>query len=155
MFAAASYSQTTKLKIVGQNLTLGEIMERIESQSEFSFFFNANQIDLTRRINIEVENQQINKVLDEILVGTGLTYTVNNKLIVIHKQGETGNVFGSQQIGKISGKVSDTSGGSLPGVSIVIKGTTNGTITNTEGVYTLANVPANAIIVFFICGHEI
>ena len=47
--AASSYSQTTKLKIVGQNLTLGEIMERIESQSEFSFFFNANQIDLKKR----------------------------------------------------------------------------------------------------------
>ena len=152
--AAASYSQTTKLKIVGQNLTLGEIMERIESQSEFSFFFNANQIDLTKRINIEVENQRINEVLDGILVGTGLTYTVNNKLIVIHKEGESDNVFGSQQIGKISGKVSDTSGGSLPGVSIVIKGTTNGTITNTEGVYTLANVPANAIIVFSFVGMK-
>jgi len=115
--AAASYSQTTKLKIVGQNLTLGEIMERIESQSEFSFFFNANQIDLKKRISIDVENQQINKILDEVLAGTGLTYTVNNKLIVIHKQGETENVFYGQQASKVTGKVVDTTGDPLPGVS--------------------------------------
>jgi len=152
--AAASYSQTTKLKIVGQNLTLGEIMERIESQSEFSFFFNANQIDLKKRINIDVENQQINKILDEVLAGTGLTYTVNNKLIVIHKQGETENVFNSQQASKVTGKVVDTTGAPLPGVSVVIKGTTNGVITNLDGEYSLANVPVGATISFSFVGMK-
>ncbi len=152
--AAASYSQTTKLKIVGQNLTLGEIMERIESQSEFSFFFNANQIDLKKRISIDVENQQINKILDEVLAGTGLTYTVNNKLIVIHKQGETENVFNGQQASKVTGKVVDTTGVPLPGVSVVIKGTTNGVITNLDGEYSLANVPAGATISFSFVGMK-
>ncbi len=150
--SAASYSQTTKLKIVGQNLTLGEIMERIENQSEFSFFFNANQIDLTRRMSIDAEDQQINKVLDQILAGTGLTYTVNNKLIVIHKQGENDNVFSGQQTNKISGKVIDSAGLPLPGVSVVVKKTTNGVITDMNGQYNLSNVPAGATVSFSFVG---
>ncbi len=152
--AAASYSQTTKLNIVGQNLTLGEVMERIENQSEFSFFYNANQIDLKKRINIDAENQQLNKILDEVLAGTGLTYTVNNKLIVIHKLGETENVFSAQQTSKVTGKVVDSTGAPLPGVSIVVKGTTNGVITGSDGQYSLSNVSPGAKISFTFVGMK-
>jgi hypothetical protein len=131
--AAATYSQTTKLTIVGQNLTIGDILNRIENQSEYSFFYNANQIDLTKRISIDADKQLINKILDEILSGSGLTYTVNNKLIVIHKQGEADNIFssqqsnqsGSQQKKSVSGKVSDENGVPLIGVNVMIKGTNN------------------------------
>ncbi len=84
--AAASYSQSTKIKIVGKNLSLGEIMDRIENQSDFSFFFNASQIDLSKRMDISADNQMISKILDQILTDSGLTYTVNNKLIIIHKE---------------------------------------------------------------------
>ena len=153
--AAASYSQTTRIKIVGQNLTLGEIMERIENQSEFSFFFNANQIDLTKKINIDVENQQINKVMDEILSGTGLTYTVNNKLIVIHKQGETDSSLIGQQASKISGKVVDSTGAPLPGVSVIVKGTTVGTVTNSDGDYTLSISASAKTLIFSFVGMRI
>lgn len=152
--AAASYSQTTRLKIVGQNLTIGEILDRIENQSDYSFFFNANQLDLSKKISIDADNQLINKVLDEILSGSGLTYTVNNKLIVIHKPGETENVMSAQQTNKVTGKVIDSTGAPIPGVSVVVKGTTNGTITTPEGIYTLQNVPVNGTIVFSFVGMK-
>ncbi len=152
--AAATYSQTTKLTIVGQNLSIGDILDRIEKQSNFSFFFNANQIDLSKRINISADNQLVSKILDEILTGSGLTYTVNNKLIVIHKPGESDNLFPSQQTSKVTGKVTDSSGGPLPGVSIVVKGTTTGTITNIDGGYSLSNAPANSTIVFSFVGMK-
>jgi TonB-linked SusC/RagA family outer membrane protein len=152
--AAATYSQTTRLTIVGQNLTIGVILDQIENQSEFSFFFNANQLDLSKRINIAADNQLVNKILDEILAGSGLTYTVNNKLIVIHKQEETGNVFGSQQTNRISGKVTDSSGFSLPGVSVVVKGTTNGTITDSNGNFSISNISENAILQFSFVGMK-
>jgi len=61
----------------------------------------------------------------------------------------------SQQPGMtLSGKVTDQSGVSLPGVSVVVKGTTNGTITNSEGVYNLSNVPAGASISFSFVGMK-
>jgi len=152
--AAASYSQSTKIKIVGKNLSLGEIMDRIENQSDFSFFFNASQIDLSKRMDISADNQMISKILDQILTDSGLTYTVNNKLIIIHKPGETASAMNSQQSSKVTGKVTDSTGGPLPGVSIVVKGTTNGTITNVDGVYTLSNVPASSTIVFSFVGMK-
>jgi len=152
--AAASYSQTTRLKIVGQNLTIGEILDRIENQSDYSFFFNANQLDLSKKISIDADNQLINKVLDEILSGSGLTYTVNNKLIVIHKPGETENVMSAQQTNKVTGKVIDSTGAPIPGVSVVVKGTTNGTISNAEGIYMLQNVPSSGIVVFSFVGMK-
>ena len=152
--AAATYSQTTKLTIVGQNLSVGEILDRIEKQSNFSFFFNANQIDLNKRMSISADNQLVSKILDEILEGSGLVYTVNNKLIVIHKSGETLDVMGSQQTSKVTGKVTDSLNGPLPGVSIVVKGTTNGTITNVDGEYSLSNVPTNSTIIFSFIGMK-
>ncbi len=152
--AAATYSQNTKLKIVGQNLSIGEILDRIENQSEFSFFFNASQIDLSRKINIDADNQSVSKILDEILDGSGLTYTVNNKLIVIHKPGETDNIIMGEQSSKVTGKVTDTTGAPLPGVSVVVKGTTNGTITNAEGVYSISNVPSGGTLIFTFVGMK-
>ena len=124
--SAATYSQSTRLKISGQNLTLGEIFEGIEKQSEFSIFYNVNQIDLTKRIDINADNQLVDQILDGILLGTGMTYTINNKLIVIYKQNDAGSVVIDQQQDKrVTGKVTDQSGTVLPGVTIVVKGTSN------------------------------
>ena len=154
--SAATYSQTTKLKLSGQNQTLGEVINSIEKQSQFSFFYDANQINLNRKITIEADNLLINQVLDEILAGTGLTYTINNKLIVIHKLNESSETVMAQQPAKkqITGKVTDTTGASLPGVSVVVKGTTIGVITDMNGAYTLSNVPENAILQYTFVGMK-
>ncbi len=151
--SASTYSQTTRLKISGQKLSLGEIIEGIEKQSEFSFFYNVNQIDLSKQVDIDADNQFVNEILDKILVGTGMTYTINNKLIVIHKQGEPVELIIAQQQGKkITGKVSDQSGSVIPGASIVLKGTTIGTVTNNDGTFTLSNVPEKSTLVCSFVG---
>lgn len=150
--AAATYSQNTRLKIVGQNLSIGEVLDRIESQSDFSFFFNAKQIDLSKKISIAAENQVVNKILDEVLSGTGLTYTINNKLIIIHSPEEANNYSTIQQTNKVGGRVTDNTGGPLPGASVIVKGTTNGTITGADGNYSLANVSEKATLVFSFVG---
>lgn len=152
--AAATYSQNTKLKVVGQNLSIGEVLDRIESQSDFSFFFNAKQIDLSKKISISADNQVVNKILDEVLSGTGLTYTINNKLIIIHSPEEASNYTTIQQSNKVSGKVTDNTGGPLPGASVVVKGTTNGTITGADGTYALSNVSEKATLVFSFVGMK-
>jgi len=152
---AATYSQTTRLKVSGQNLSLGQVFESIERQSEFSFFYNVNQIDLSKKVDIEADNQFVNKILDDVLSGTGMTYTINNKLIIIHKQGEEASIEAAQQQGrKITGKVTDGSGMSIPGASVVIKGKTMGTVTDGNGLFTLVNVPDKATLVFSFVGMQ-
>jgi len=151
--SAATYSQTTRLKISGQKLSLGEIFEGIEKQSEFSFFYNVNQIDLSKQVDIDADNQFVNEILDKILEGTGMTYTINNKLIVIHKQGEPIEMVIAQQQGKkITGKVTDQSGVAIPGASVVLKGTTTGTVTNNDGTFTLTNIPEKSTLVCSFVG---
>ncbi len=151
--SATTYSQTTRLKISGQNLSLGEIFAGIEKQSEFSFFYNVNQIDLSKRVDINADNQFVNKILDEILAGTGMTYTINNKLIVIHKQGEPVTMAMAQQQGKkITGKVTDQSGVAIPGATLILKGTTTGTVTGNDGAFTLMNVPEKSTLVCSFVG---
>jgi TonB-linked SusC/RagA family outer membrane protein len=145
--SASTYSQTTRLKISGHNLSIGEIFEGIEKQSEFSFFYNVNQIDLSKQVNIDADNQFVNEILDKILVGTNMTYTINNKLIVIHKQGEPVEMVIAQQQGrKITGKVTDQAGMAIPGASVVLKGTTTGTVTDNNGTFSLTNVPEKSTL---------
>ena len=153
--SAATYSQSTRLKISGQNLTLGEIFEGIEKQSEFSIFYNVNQIDLTKRVDINADNQLVDQILDGILLGTGMTYTINNKLIVIYKQNDASSVvIDQQQDRRVTGKVTDQSGTVLPGVTIVVKGTATGVITDSNGNYSIANIPENAILLFSFVGMK-
>ena len=153
---ASTYSQNTKLKVVGQDLTLEEIFDMIKNQSDFSFFYNSNQFDHSKRQDINIENQLIDKILNEVLNGTELTYTINNKLIIIHKKNEV--VDAATQPDnfekKITGKVTDQTGASLPGVSVVIKGTTTGVITDNSGNYSLSNVPENAMLQFSFIGMK-
>ncbi|MEI6276948.1 MAG: carboxypeptidase-like regulatory domain-containing protein, partial [Prolixibacteraceae bacterium] len=148
--SASSYSQNTRLNIKGNNLTLEEIFDMIEHQSEFSIFYNMNQLDLLKRHDINEENQQVEKILSDLLTGTDLTYTINNKLIVIHKQNEEPRAIDQQskQGRQFSGKVTDRSGLPIPGVSVVVKGSKTGITTDNEGNFYLT-LPADAISLIF------
>jgi TonB-linked SusC/RagA family outer membrane protein len=68
--------------------------------------------------------------------------------------GAPGNLSASQQSVKVSGKVTDSTGSPIPGVAIMAKGTTNGTITNFDGDYTLSNLSTNSILVFSFVGMK-
>ena len=152
--ASESYSQTTKLSLDLKNATVKDVLLAIENQSEFFFLYSEKIIDVKREVNVEVHGYTIEKTLDEIFAGTNVSYTLKGRQIVLTST-EANDFIGdspSQQQKSISGKVTDSSGGALPGVSIVVKGTTNGTITNADGNYSISNVPANAILQFSFVG---
>jgi TonB-linked SusC/RagA family outer membrane protein len=154
--SASSYSQNTKLSLSGQNLTIEQVLGLIEDQSQFSFFYNVNEVDLSKVINVSVRDRSIEEVMDQIMDGTDLTYTIKNKLIIIHKE-QQANAFDfsfQQQQRSVSGKVTNPEGEPIPGVTVIVKGTNNGTVTDFEGNYSLTNVPANATFVFSFVGMK-
>ncbi|WP_321995514.1 TonB-dependent receptor [Draconibacterium orientale] len=153
--SASSYSQNTKLNLSGQNLSLEEVFDRIEQQSEFSFIYNLSQIDLSQKVNVDFKGERVETILDELLLGTRIAYTVNNRLIIVHKAGreEAQNSITVQQK-TVSGKVTDENGEPLPGVTVVISGTTQGTVTDINGEYSLINFPENAILQFSFVGMK-
>ena len=95
--------------------------------------------------------------LEDVLIllkeQTGLTFDVVRDQIIV-KYGDSPEVGLNQQQMPVSGRVTDSSGASLPGVTVVVKGTTTGTITDIDGNYSLTNVPADAVLTFSFVGME-
>ncbi len=152
--ATDSYSQT-KLSLDLKNTTVRNALDAIENQSEFFFLYSEKIIDVNRRIDVEAQQSTVDKILDKIFSGTAVNYTVKDRQIILTTP-DVNNLpattEGSQQQKKVSGKVTDSSGTSLPGVSVVVKGTTIGVITDNEGKYSLSSVPQNATLQFSFVG---
>ncbi|MBC8005527.1 MAG: secretin and TonB N-terminal domain-containing protein, partial [Verrucomicrobia bacterium] len=125
--SASSYSQSTKLSIQVMNGTFIEVLKQIESQSEFYFYYNKDEVKSIDDVSINVSNMKIEEVLVKLLSGTNLDYKIIDRYIAITKKGSasTGQM-GMQQQKAISGKVTDSSGLPLPGVTVMVKGTTLG-----------------------------
>jgi TonB-linked SusC/RagA family outer membrane protein len=148
---ASEYSQKTKLSLNVQNTTVKDILKMIEDQSEFSFMYNASKIDVYRRIDFVAEKSSIEDILNGIFEGENVSYKIIDRNIVISSDSSDESL---QQQKSVSGKVTDSSGIPLPGVSVVVKGTTNGVITDGNGNFTISNVPPDGIIVFSFVGMK-
>ena len=151
--AEETYSQTVRFDLKMKNATLKSILNEIEEKTEFNFFYKNDEIENLKNLTIEANQASVSEVLDGLLKDKGLEYEVYDRYILIRKK--EGNLsvsdFTQQQI-SVSGKVTDSSGSSLPGVTVFVKGTTIGTITDVNGNYTLTNIPANAILQFSFVG---
>jgi TonB-linked SusC/RagA family outer membrane protein len=154
--SASVYSQTVRVNIELKNANLETVFQSIQDQTEFDIFYKNEHLPNNKTVDAIYANAKIDKVLDEVLTGTGLIYRVLNKDIVITKGNGSDSgrdeLFQVQQLKTISGVVSDADGLPLPGVTIVVKGTTNGTITDFDGNYTITRVPGDAILQFSFVG---
>ena len=150
--SAESYAQFTKLSLDMQDVTLYEVVSEIEKQSEFMFFYKSGDIDNNLKVNIQAEDKTIVEILNEVTKNTDLTYVINNKHVLIaNKSNEAFQQNVSQQI-SITGIVTDNKGESLPGVNVIVKGTTSGNISDHEGKYRIEVPDQNAVLVFSFVG---
>ncbi len=135
-FAVNSYSQITKLNLEFKNSSVREILLQIEDDSEFYFLYNSKIVNVERKVNVSVKNKKIDEVLDVLFENTDITYTIVDRQIVLSAGDSNSRSVGAQQ-NKVSGKISDENGLPLPGVTIIFKGTTQGTISDIDGNYTI------------------
>jgi TonB-dependent starch-binding outer membrane protein SusC len=149
VFATNSYSQSTKLTMDMRNASVVDVLRAIEDQSEFYFVYDKDAINLDRKVNVEAKNATINEILSNIFRNTDVNFKVINRHIILSTLQST-----QSPVSKVSGKVTDSSGSPIPGVSVSIKGTTLGTITNGEGIYSLSNIQPNTILVFSFVGMK-
>ena len=141
--ATESYAQNTKITLSMKNATLIEAIKQIEKQTEFVFFYNNAEIDINRIVNIHINNGNIKEFLNKELAG--YNYRIENNKIVL-----TPNV--TQQNAKIKGKVTDASGVPIIGANVTESGTSNGTITDVDGAFTL-DVKAGAQLKISYIGY--
>ncbi len=152
VFAGKSYSQTKNLNIKMTNSTVKEVLQNIEKQSEFYFMYSEKLVDVNREVSVDANNKKITEVLDDLFAGTEVDYKVKNRFILLTSPNVSGDYFASQQQRTISGKITDEPGEPLPGVTVLIKGTTTGTVSDFEGNYTIHGVSSDQILVFSFVG---
>lgn len=139
MLSASTYSQQTKLELAFEEITIGELFHEIEEQTEFRFAYSNSRLDPTQKVSVNVKDEVLEDLLDNVLKNRNLSYKVIDKYVVI-TDAKPGKNKPSQQEKKektITGKVTDDDGMSLPGVTVVAKGTTIGVITDIDGMYSI------------------
>ncbi|HKL34209.1 MAG TPA: carboxypeptidase-like regulatory domain-containing protein, partial [Tangfeifania sp.] len=145
---ASVYSQSTKLTLKMENARIAEVFDAIEQQSEFYFFYNRDYFNDTREVSVNFENRRVEEILQDIFEGENVEYEIvdRNILIKIPKTSPGISQNTVQQQNPVSGTVTDESGEPLPGVTVLVKGTTQGTVTNADGNYSLSNIPEDATL---------
>jgi TonB-linked SusC/RagA family outer membrane protein len=149
-FALDSKSQNAKVSISVNEMKLEDILEKIESESYYRFAYSRAEIDVTKTYSLSIKNAEIKELLEQLFKQREVSYSIIDRQIVLSSAKEPS--ISSQQQKSVSGKVTDSSGSPLPGASVVVKGTTTGVITNSNGNYSLSNVPENAILQFSFVG---
>jgi len=150
---ASVWSQTNQIALKKNNASLEDVFNAIEDQSGYRFFYNNDEVDVSHKVTIDVSDQSIGEILNQAFKGLPYTFReLENKLILIERVSVLAGVDGTQQSRTITGKVTDTSGAPLPGVTVVLKNTTQGTITDINGKYSIGNVTSGVKLVFSFVG---
>ncbi len=152
--SASTYSQNTKLTLNLKNVKIAELFEEIEKNSEFRFFYDSSEIDLSKKVTVDMKKSNIEQILNVAFLETGLSYELIDRHIIV-KNTRSNTSFGDiskAQQNAITGTVTDDSGQPLPGVTVVVKGTTQGTVTNPDGEYSLSGITSENTLVFSFVG---
>ncbi len=155
VLASKTYSQTKTLTLSMDKTTVKDVLLAIEDQSEFYFMYSGKVIDVEREVSVNVKNQKVEKILNSLFAETNVDYTIRDRIIVL----TTPEVFDAVSLAEfqekpVSGKVTDESGQPLPGVTVLIKGTTQGTVTDMDGIYSLPDIPEDATLQFSFVGMK-
>lgn len=122
---ARSQSVTLNLK----NVPLKQVLWAIENQTDFVFMYSKDDLRQGGNVSVNLNNESVEKALQTCLQGTGLTYVIQDGVIVLRP---APNMQVPARI-EVTGQVRDRQGNILPGVTILLKGTTVGSVTDTEG----------------------
>ncbi|MCD7936507.1 MAG: SusC/RagA family TonB-linked outer membrane protein, partial [Tannerellaceae bacterium] len=154
---AEAYAETVNLTIRSQNLSLKDILSYIEENSEFIFVYHGQNIDLNKTVDIHLTDQPISTILENLFSQTDTEYIIRDRQIILRKKAEEKTisvpVITQPATIQVRGTVFDDTGEPVIGANVVEKGTTNGTITNLDGEFTLTVHP-NAVLVITYIGFE-
>lgn len=151
--AETIYSQSIRTSLEMNNVTVEEVLNEIEANSEYTFLYNSKIINVDRRVSVSADPGNIDQILKELFGGTDVVYKINDKHIVLSKRESADTMTASvQQKKTVTGTVVDASGIPVIGANVMVKGTTNGTITDMDGRFTL-EVPDGAVLEVSYIGY--
>lgn len=139
VWASQTYAQITSLNLDLNNVPLEKVFDAIRQQSEFEFFYNNDQVNTSVKVSVKAKNADIKTILEEVLPAI-YEYKIKDRYVLINKRKEVTSVISpqpQQTRKKISGIITDKEGESIIGANIMVKGTSNGTITDINGNFEL------------------
>ncbi|HLR38673.1 MAG TPA: carboxypeptidase-like regulatory domain-containing protein, partial [Chitinophagaceae bacterium] len=146
--SATSRAQST-ISVHFEKTKIAKALRHLEKESKYIFYYNNNTLEDLPRINLEIKDGQLSEVLDSISKALNINFTIlDNNLIVVNKPNE------SLFVQDVSGQIVDAEGNPLVGVTIKVKGTNTGTVTDVDGNYSLEGVPEDATLVVSYVGFE-
>ena len=153
--SASSYSQNTRLSLNMKNATILEMIRDIEAQSRFVFLYQAEDLNLDKKISADFNNVTIEEILNVVLEGEEVSYEIFDRQILISKDEISMSNGFTQQSRRLSGIVTGKDGLPIPGVAVMVKGYSIGTVTDVDGKFVLQNVaPSVQSLVFSFVGMK-
>ncbi len=149
--ASGVYAQETMLSLDIRNQKVVDVLDQIEKQSEFRFFYNDELVDVDRLVSIKARNESVFSILDGMFADHNVDYKVVNRDIILTAKASPDAV--AQARIPVSGKVTDPAGAPIAGVNVAVKGSTSGAITSSDGSYTIGVPDNDATLVYTFLGY--
>lgn len=161
LLALNSKAQDAVIELKTNSVTIGQLINEIEKQTDYLVVYSNREVDTNRKVNFPQNSDKVSSYLKTAFSNTDIGYNFENDYIVLSKKAHqntvdiTHRIEATQQEGRtITGKVTDSTGAPLPGVTVVLMGTTQGTITDPDGHYSLSDVASDATLVFSFVGMK-
>ena len=150
--AAIGVSAQEKVSLNLKDVSAEQVFREIKRQTKYDFVYNEEQCRDLGKMSVNVKDEPVGKVLDKLLLDRGFSWDLlEGGIILIKVQSKSPD---KKQEFKITGKVIDQSGEVLPGVAILIKGTTIGVATDANGEFSLVLPKDSVVLVFSFIGME-
>ena len=143
LIPVSAFAQAYQVTMKKSNAPLSSVIAELEKDSGYTFFYNDDQINLNKKISIDVTDASLETVLNQLFRNTDYSYRiVNNQIVISKTSGSSRNTMGGntslqQKSVTVKGIVKDTHGEPVIGASVVEAGTTNGTVTDFDGNFVL------------------
>ena len=146
VFSENVSSQIARVNIVANKLSVKEIIKQIEDQTDYLFVYSNEKVDLSHQVSLNASDISVINVLNRIFENSDIGYAMEGNNILLMKKEAI-----RQQKGKVlKGAVKDQNGEPVIGANVVVKGTTNGTVTDVDGNFTLEVSNTDVLLVSFI-----
>jgi TonB-dependent starch-binding outer membrane protein SusC len=151
-----------KITLRKESVSVKAVLKEIEKQSKLRFFYNTQQVDVTRKVSVDFRELSLKEAIEQLFKDTSINFKFSGRQILLYQSlvsslsvmEESPNANGSDLVAfTVSGLILDETGQPLPGVNIVEKGTTNGATSDSNGKYTVQSSDGNGILIYSFIGY--
>lgn len=143
-----------KVTLQFRQVKLTKVFDVITQQTGLTVAYSRPTVDPDRIVTIEAKDEELSNVLSKLFTGTNVAFEIGEKKIYLKEKNTSDSTLQNGKVKTISGIIIDEKGESVIGASVMVKGTSIGTITDIDGHYSLPNVPLNSTVNISYIGYK-